>query len=149
MFLGIFYLVGVNCISIYNGYGKNIVSARTFPFILGIIMIILSVLQMITSIHLQDKRDFDNTDPKYKKNKTTKKTNFFMVIILILYPLILPILGFILGTFLFLFFQIFLLTKKEKRIIWKIVLLSIITPVILYTIFVYGFSLILPQGILG
>jgi len=57
-------------------------------------------------------------------------------------------LGFLLDTLIYLFLQILILTPREKRSIWKIVLIDVAATVVIYLIFKQGFSVRLPQGLI-
>ncbi len=57
-------------------------------------------------------------------------------------------LGFILATIAYLFIQILIVTPSEKRSIVKAALTAVVTAFVVYALFVYGFSLRLPKGLL-
>ena len=58
-------------------------------------------------------------------------------------------LGFILSTIIYLFAQILLIAPRDKKKPVFILILSVVVSVALYAIFVKGFSVILPAGILS
>ncbi len=57
--------------------------------------------------------------------------------------------GFLITTFLYLFFQIVLLAPKSKRRYILFAVIAAATSVVIYMIFVFGLSVILPSGILS
>lgn len=56
--------------------------------------------------------------------------------------------GFLLDTLFYLFLQILILVPKEKRNIWKILIIDIAASVVIYLIFSQGFSVRLPRGLI-
>ena len=73
--------------------------------------------------------------------------------ILFLYAVLVDAIGFIIMTALYLFCQISLLLSKEalksKKTLVVTGLVSVLTPVFIYYLFYYAFSIFLPTGILG
>lgn len=88
--------------------------------------------------------------------KPAEKRDYAAVILslvyLLAYILLLTRIGFLVMTVLYTFLQISLFAPKEKRGRKNYVLFGIISvaaTVVIYFIFVYGFNLLLPAGILG
>lgn len=66
------------------------------------------------------------------------------------YVFFLDKLGFIITTALYLIGQILLLATKKQRKRWYLIIpFSIVIAVVIYYVFYYGFSLLLPAGLLG
>jgi len=143
---GLAYYLGSFAIQKYRGYGDVGVTARTFPQILGVLLMFLSAVQLLQARRTISEEGEGDEDISLKE----KITNLGIALgITVTYLGLLQFLGFILSTIGYLFCQFLLLTPKEKRNYKVIVILSIGCPIILYFIFVWGLSLILPQGILG
>ena len=70
-------------------------------------------------------------------------------ILLAIYTVFLKQLGFVTATFLYIFFQTLVLTKKEKRNYKLTIILAIIFSVLIDYIFVELLSVLLPKGIIG
>ncbi len=71
-----------------------------------------------------------------------------MFLVLIVYVLAIPIIGFLISTIVFLFLEFIILTRKEDRKLWLIIALSVFIGLGIYLLFRYGFSMPLPHGLL-
>ncbi|NPV45071.1 MAG: tripartite tricarboxylate transporter TctB family protein [Firmicutes bacterium] len=76
------------------------------------------------------------------------KGGIFTILTLATYVFLFDKLGFILSTMLYLFVQMTLLSNERNRNFRLFAGISVITPLVIYALFVYGFKLILPAGIL-
>lgn len=134
------------------------VGSAFFPILVGVLMIILSAVYLITTIiALKKKQNIVITDAKKssQKEEVTKLKDDYKKVIwsfafLIVYAALLKPLGFVIGSMCYLFFQVNLMTdhptKKQEAVF---IALAIGVPIIVNLIFVNGFSMALPQGILG
>jgi hypothetical protein len=117
------------------------------PRLIAVLMCALSVIEIGSSLF----RSIEASTETEEERKGVKKySDILSIVIIFFYILILKRLGFILSSSLFLFFQIWLIqgkVKKRKLITFAIV--SICLASCIYLLFVKGFSLILPVGILG
>jgi putative tricarboxylic transport membrane protein len=68
---------------------------------------------------------------------------------LVLYIALLPIIGFLITTVVYLFAQMYLLADKKERKIPLFLVTSVVTSVFVYFVFKSVFFLMLPAGILG
>jgi len=133
------------------------VGADFVPKLVAIGMLILSVFYLIQSIKKQIrlKHEVDTNASVEKENDTEEKKKISplsvlaTVGLLVLYIVLLPYIGFLITTTVYLFFQMYLLAAKTERKIPLFVVISIITSVFIYFIFKYVFYLMLPAGILG
>ncbi|MEG1584915.1 MAG: tripartite tricarboxylate transporter TctB family protein, partial [Anaerovorax sp.] len=95
----------------------------------------------------------DEAKENFDEDAYVKESSFrsFAVIaaLLVLYVAAFKPLGFILSSVAFLFCAMLFLTPKEKRNWIYIVALSVIIPIAVYFLFVSGFRLKLPAGILN
>ncbi|AOT69829.1 tripartite tricarboxylate transporter TctB family protein [Geosporobacter ferrireducens] len=143
----IFLILGVS-VYLYSGTIKTIIKADVGPAfapkIVTMGIIILAVIKLGLSIK-------KNT-PEYTK-KTTKNENtlngLLTIVALGLYVALFDVLGFVISSALYLFFQMCLLMSAEKRNYIKIGIISIVVPVCIYFLFVKAFNLMLPTGLLG
>lgn len=62
--------------------------------------------------------------------------------------LLIPV-GFILMTSIYIFLQAWIITVKEERSPIKMAIVAVVSSIIIYFIFVKGFNLMLPAGLLG
>ena len=71
------------------------------------------------------------------------------IILFIAYIYFLDILGFIISTAIFLFFQMVILTEKADHNFRQFIIVSLCVPVVSYYLFRLAFQVMLPEGILG
>lgn len=149
LLLAVGYLVGSLFI---REYGDAAVNSRFFPQVLGSLLLVLSVLQIAFAIRkiVSPARDSagprKNADGEEDTGRFSLKVLLALVIILA-YIFLLDILGFVLSSTLFLVAQTTLMAPRERRRPLFTLAVSAIFSVIVYAIFVYGFSLALPEGI--
>ncbi len=167
--LSVAYFLGSFAISSYSGYGNQVVDSKFMPRVLGVMMAVLSGIQILTALKAlrtagseegpaaragaatasnpeEAKERFD--EDAYVKGSSMRS---FLVIaaLLVLYVAAFKPLGFILSSAAFLFCAMLFLTPKEKRSWVWIIGLSVVIPVAVYFLFVSGFKLKLPAGILN
>lgn len=171
--LSVAYLLGSLTIASYTGYGDQAVDSKFMPRVLGILMAGLSVIRMVGAIkqlRLENKGDVqaaaaqttnsaataaspDEAKESFDEDAYVKGSSLhsFVVIagLLVLYVAAFKPLGFILSSIAFLFGAMLFLTPKEKRNWLWIVGLSVVIPIAVYFLFVSGFKLKLPGGILN
>jgi putative tricarboxylic transport membrane protein len=133
------------------------VGADFAPKLVAIGIFILSVFYLINSIkqlkgsnggETGGLEQEDDGDQKEKK-KISLLSVFATVGLLILYVALLPIIGFLITTVVYLFAQMYLLADKQERKIPIFIVTSVVTSVVVYFIFKSIFFLMLPAGILG
>ena len=78
-----------------------------------------------------------------------KYITIITLVFIAIYIWLMKPLGFILSTMIYLFAQIMLIAPSEKRKPVFILILSVLVSVALYAVFVKGFSVMLPAGILS
>lgn len=117
------------------------------PKVVGIFLIILGICQLIFASHKTEKADVQTEDQMSMREKTIQGLKEFAV--LFLYIFFLKKIGFIIMTVLFVFAQSLLITPKVKINYVRIGIISVLTSVLTYMVFVHGFNLMLPAGILG
>lgn len=131
------------------------VGADFVPKLVAIGMLILSVFYLINSIKQQIRSKSESTSETSQENETEEKKKIdplsvlATVGLLLLYIALLPHIGFLITTTVYLFFQMYLLAAKTERKIPLFSVVSIITSIFIYFIFKYVFYLMLPAGILG
>jgi putative tricarboxylic transport membrane protein len=129
------------------------IGADFAPKLVAIAILILSILYLINSIkQLKSPKAEaaveENTEVAEKK-KVSPLSVLATVGLLFLYIALLPYIGFLITTAIYLFAQMYLLAEKKQRKIWLFLVVSIITSVFVYFIFKSVFYLQLPAGILG
>ncbi len=120
---------------------KNDLGSGFFPMVVGIAMCVLSVLRLVLAI-----REKEGT---VKKSGDDLMGGLATTILIGGYCIAFNPVGFILSTVVYLFFQILILTPKEKRS-WPVTIaISLIAPVAFYVLFVYAINTPLPKGLLS
>jgi putative tricarboxylic transport membrane protein len=132
-------------IKVYHGYGDTGIDSRFFPQLLAIFLMALSALQLIHGLKLAKAAS---------QTADSKGTMFGLKVILtigliVVYIMLMPTVGFLIMTTLYLFCQIILLMPSETKNYLLAAKIAVIFSVGVYFLFVQGLSLILPRGILG
>ena len=117
--------------------------ARIIPTILGILLIVLAVVLIIQGIIKFIKDDGE-------AGKKMSKVDMFSILLtfaaMILYIILLPILGFMLATMIYLFGQITILAPKEKRNYLLFAIIAVVFTIIAFVAFRIGLTQMLPRG---
>ena len=120
---------------------KNDLGSGFFPMVVGIAMCALSLLRLVLAIR--------EKEGAVKKSGDDLMGGLATTILIGGYCIAFNPVGFILSTMVYLFFQILILTPKEKRS-WPITIaISLIAPVAFYVLFVYAINTPLPKGLLS
>ncbi|GAK09894.1 tripartite tricarboxylate transporter TctB family protein [Geomicrobium sp. JCM 19038] len=145
--IGVFFLsINMNTLSILS-IG---VSSSFFPIVASVIMFLISIVLLYLARKQAGNEEVASTKEDDEGNVKSKQVNVGITFVLILlYLLFLPIIGFILATTLYLVVQSYLLATKEKRNLLMFSSLSLTASVVIYHVFRSGFDLMLPVGILG
>jgi putative tricarboxylic transport membrane protein len=134
-------------VSINKGIGSAFM-----PKLVGYILMFLSSILIITSILKSKKTDnpanvkkIDPTDRKYAIR------GWLTIIMLCVYGALLIPLGFIVSSIIYLFCQMVIMdmTNRSRKYMILYGVIALITPFLVYWIFVHGFTLMLPAGILN
>jgi len=129
-------------------FSKAFFNASMFPKMLGIALMLLSLVQIGIGVKkiLADSGADAST-------KTLGKTGMLRIsltlVALFIYLAGLREIGFLIMTCFYVFVQILILTPRERLRLPLAILLSTVFPAVVYLIFVYGFQLMLPRGILN
>ena len=161
--VGIFFLVfsaiyfGLSFqIQYFDPFGNSPITSRNMPQVLGLTIFVLSFIHIISSVFKLQKEKEVRSESSIKDNviKTFFSRRFRLMVITILlicaYLFFYNRLGFVLSSILYLLAQFFILTPKEKRKKWAILIvcLSAAIPAILFTLFTKVLSIWLPFGFL-
>lgn len=71
------------------------------------------------------------------------------LLLMVVYVILMPIVGFLITTILYIFLQMMILSHKTTRKIWLFALVSIVSSIIIYYVFRNVFYVMLPTGIMG
>ena len=124
----------------YGDVRSGIPSAGFFPFVGGMILILLSVIHLISSI----KKEINGEKEKFFPQRYSWKRILLSLFTLFAYGVSLKFLGFFLVTFLFMLFSL----RFIEPLKWKMVFaLSLLTSVFSYLLFEVWLKVQLPHGI--
>lgn len=119
-----------------------------FPSIVSILLGITSIFIIIGGL-----AQARTPDKAADKEKAEDKPRVWGVIgtfaLMAFYAILLPKLGFLITTTIYLFVQINILSPRESRKQFLFGIISVVTSVVIYYTFVSVFKLMLPAGILG
>ncbi|AOT72079.1 tripartite tricarboxylate transporter TctB family protein [Geosporobacter ferrireducens] len=138
-----YYAASFN-IKIYQSYGDSGVDSRFLPQLLGIFLMILSTIQIVKGIKLVRIYEGDRVAEKIISIKVILTVAF-----IVLYVALMPVVGFLIMTAVYLFFQIILLMPPDNKKYLLALEISTIFSIVVYFLFVQVLTLILPRGILG
>lgn len=166
--VGIAYFALAFTIPSYDAYGgSSVVDSSFVPKVVGILMIVLSVMQLL--IASKSSKNAPTVEASAKPEETAEEGGEFKVedwddaanrnadtkalvaifLILIVYMALMSVLGFMISSALFLFATMMLLTPKQKRKLPIMIILSVVVAVGVYYLFVYGLDMVLPTGMIG
>ena len=145
--LGIFYTVSAQSIRQGNKLIQRNVGtfahARIIPTLLGILLIALAVVLIIHGFLRLKKED---TETGKKMSKVDMISIALTFAAMILYIILLPILGFMLSTMIYLFGQITILAPKDKRNYLLFAIVAVVFTIIAFVAFRIGLTQMLPRG---
>lgn len=126
--------------------GNQAIDAQAYPKLLGIMLALLSLCLIVKGI-----RNLKNAEPDVNGDVDKGKVIrvILTIVCLAVYCALLRKVGFLIMSVLYVFCQILILTPKDMRNYKVTAVISIVFPIIVYVIFLYGFKLMLPQGILN
>ena len=120
------------------------VSGRLVPQIFSVILFLLGFILLVKSLF---KIKGDNEKVEVKEYTGNIKKVLATLLSLALYAFLMPVLGFIISTTLYLIAQMIILGDKKDIKIIKVIIISVISSVVINIIFVKGFLVMLPSGI--
>lgn len=126
------------------------VGSDFMPKVISSLLLICSVILIFQGI---SKSKIYKENIEEKEDNEKRELDYVGVILSLLslfaYMLIFISLGFFISTILYLFVQIIIFTPKDKRKLLKTAIISVVISLVIYVVFVHGFRLMLPAGILG
>lgn len=121
---------------------KNDMGSGFYPLVLGFAIIAISLLRLITVFRQPRKNE-------EKKELSDLRGGWLTILLLCAYVLMFNKIGFLLSTAIYLFAQMWILTPRDKWSLSLMSIVSIITPLFLYVMFVFALNIPLPKGMLG
>ncbi len=141
--LGIAYTIMARNLKTRPKLVPSYANSQIIPTLLGILLIILSCALIWQSI--RKLKEPDNTEIK-KMSKIDLLSIVLTFAVMVLYIILLPILGFILSTIIFLFLQITILAPAEKRNLLLFAVIAVVFTAITFVAFRIGLTQLLPRG---
>ena len=147
IFFGIFSIVMIVLSMMLPKSKVMDIGPEFMPIVIGILMLVLSGILLIQSIRsfktvLEECKDYKD-DSEYKRV-------LLSLLLCIAYVFLLAPLGFIISTLLYLGFQIYVLApddKRTKRDVVTYVIIDVLFTLVVFFLFRYGFTIVLPAGI--
>lgn len=159
VFSGIFLLI-VSVIMFFTAYSfealtVSLVGPAFMPQIIAIIMAIFSVVITLNGFKKSKAvvKEIDVPVSAEEELIVTEKKSYKPVLIslglMIAYVALLPYIGFLIMTTVYIFLQMLILSHITHRKLWLFLLISIITSATIYYLFRNVFYVMLPTGIIG
>jgi len=141
-----FYLFYAQQIKTRPKLTPSYASAKIMPILLGVLLAVLSVVCIIQGMRqMKANKKEDNAK---KMDKGDLMAVVFTFAVIIGYILIMPLLGFILSTVLYLFLQMLILAPAEKRNYALFAIVAVVFTAIVFVAFRVGLQQLLPRGVI-
>jgi putative tricarboxylic transport membrane protein len=132
----------------YGGFGGYNVSAKRMPQILGLALCICAACNIRFSIvRARSKTEEARYAPEAVRGDILRGVLTF--VLMVAYIALLELVGFLIMSALYVFFQILLFSKKEHRNYPVSAVAAVSSSAAIYYVFLYGFKMILPVGLLA
>lgn len=138
MLVGIFIYLQANNI---EPLMKNELGSGYFPKVVALAIIILSLLNLLLSLRKEHEEKV--------KEKGDLLGGLSTIVLIGIYSILYQKVGFLIGTSVYLFIQILILSPKEKRNILVFATISILFPIFVYYVFTRLINMPLPKGLFG
>ena len=142
-----FYLFYAQQIKTRPKLTPSYASAKIMPTLLGILLAVLAVFCIIQGI-----RQLKTASNKEEKAKKLDRGDLMAVVftfaVIIGYVIVLPILGFILSTLIYLILQMIILSPPEKRNYLLFAIVAVVFTAIVFVAFRVGLKQLLPRGVI-
>lgn len=120
---------------------KNDVGSAFFPKIISLAILVFAAVRMVLALR--------EKDGEAKPSDSDMKGGWETIFLLGAYVLAFSTIGFLISTIIYLFLQMLVLTPSEKRNLPLLGIISVVTPVFIYGLFVYVINTPLPKGLFG
>ena len=139
LIFGIFMFI--QSLSIHSMMDKDVGSGFV-PKIVAMAIIVISAIKLLLTF-------LSKKSEEAKKSDEDIMGGLLNIVLLAIYVVLFKPLGFILSTFIYLFFQITLLSTEKNRNLILFGIISVVAPVVIYALFVYVIKMPLPTGLLS
>jgi hypothetical protein len=129
--------------------GTGVISAATVPRLCAIVLMALGIILAAAALLKKSKISAAfGREASEQKNIRAVLPAFYILADFILYAALIRPIGFLLVTPPFAFSLMFLLAPAGSRKPFQFLAIAVIATVIIYVLFVYGFRVMLPAGII-
>jgi putative tricarboxylic transport membrane protein len=132
--------------------GSGNISAATVPRLSAVILAFLGIALIVTALLRKPETEYQPSpgqETPEKKNIRQALPILYLLAAFILYAVLVIPVGFLITTPLFALSLMFLLAPAKNRKPIRLIIIAGITTGIIYVLFVYGFRVMLPSGIIG
>lgn len=151
--ISIIYLVFSAQIEIFTGSGSTPLNARFMPRLWGSLLLLLSLILVYRGIKqlISTSKSKEDIPEKIKIINLIRENKEVVLsfIALFIYVVTMKYVGFLITTAIYIYIQILILTKKEKRNYVLPAIVAVVFSCSIYFVFVYFFNVLLPAGILN
>jgi hypothetical protein len=112
-----------------------------FPRMLSVILVFSSAVQLCKGLR---QYAMEKGTP-HETQSVNVRCVLESIVCIGIFIALLDYLGFFISAFIYLLAQFAALAPINKKILFRIVILSIVVPIVVYAVFVHGFSMILPH----
>jgi phosphate/sulfate permease len=149
-FIATFYLREMTVSAIGSEFVPRLVAIGIFILSVALLLKSIKQLKLQKYEEVKEQQEQSNQEVKSNESSMTKALNVIATIGLIaVYIFLMPMIGFIITTILYLFIQFVLLAPKSQRNYLLFITLAIVVSVSVYYVFKFVLHLMLPAGILG
>lgn len=141
-----FYLIYAQQIKTRPKLTPGYASAKIMPILLGVLLAILSVACIIQGVRRL--KAPDDGEAAKKLDRGDMMAVIFTFAVIIGYILVMPMLGFILSTVIYLFLQMLILAPADKRNFALFAIVAVVFTALVFVAFRVGLQQLLPRGII-
>lgn len=142
-----FYLIFAQQIKTRPKLTPGYASARIMPVLLGTLLAILSVVCIIQGVRRMKAPD-DGEEKGKKLDRGDVMAVVFTFAVIIGYIMVMPMLGFILSTVIYLFLQMLILAPPDKRNYVLFAIIAVVFTALVFVAFRVGLQQLLPRGVI-
>ena len=118
-----------------------------FPKVVGVAMILMALLELVLTL-VAAKKDPAEAEKTEDTADDDKKGMLLTILCMVGYAALFEPLGFIISSALYLFLQITVLSNQKNRKLPLFAVISLVTSVFIYVVFVYLINMPLPMGLI-
>ena len=143
------YYLNASTIKILAPNSGNYINGQFFPKLMAICLGVVSLFQLYSGIKLLGEKGTEQPEEEGPRLDRIGVLRIITTLVaLAIYIMFIKSVGFLPMTILYVFAQTFILIPKEKRNLPLMIVLDLVFSVAVYFIFVHGFQLMLPRGLL-